>query len=194
MVEWDALEKRCRAKILPRVRIPSFPPKQIEMIDKTTEDYSFSKEKITDWFKLVLIFILTPFTYTGWYYLVLSTPAIEIDNSATTIGIFWILTFIYFILLTTLIYLPLFKYSSTQTSLNKIQIINFIGASIFSVFFCVGVFYWHTFIFFSKSLDQAFRNLLVFSLAILASIGVVQLWFSTIAMQIVLWIKRKTVK
>jgi hypothetical protein len=164
------------------------------MTDKINENINFSKEKIIDWLKLAQIFVYTPFTYIGWYYMVINAPDIAVDDSLFVISVFWILSCVFFIMLSTLIYLPLFRYSKTNTSINKSQITNFIGASVFSVFFWSGIFYWHTFIFYSKSLEQAFRNLWVFSLIILGSIGVVQLWFSTIAMQITVWIKRKTVK
>ena len=163
------------------------------MTDINPEEFGFNKNKIIDWFKLAQIFVYTPFTYIGWYYLVINTPDIAVDNSATVVVIFWMLTVLFFILLSILIYLPFFKYSQTNNTLNKTQIVNFIGTSVFSVFFWSGIFYWHTFIFYSKSIEQAFGNLLIFSMAILGSVGIVQLWFSTLAMQVVIWIKRKTV-
>lgn len=129
--------------------------------------------------------------YLGWYYLLLNTPDLAVDNSLSSITIFWICNALFFILVFTLIYSPLFRYHQTQKNINKTQIQYFIGCSVFSVFFWLGIFYWNTFIFYSATLARGFNNLLVFSAAILGSVGVLQLWFSTCAFQLILWTQHR---
>jgi len=145
----------------------------------------------TDWFKIIQIFFYTPMVYLGWYYLLLNSPDLALDNSPWTITIFWICNALVFILVFTLIYSIFFKYYQSQNHLNRIQIRYFVGTSLFSVFFWVGIFFWRTFIFYSPDLPKALTNLAIFSAAILGSIGVIQLWFSVCAIQLAVWIKSR---
>jgi hypothetical protein len=163
--------------------------------DNNLIDIDTKESKSNSFGKSVLVFFGTPLIYYFWFVMIDSAPAITIDltvmNNETIIFIlsFWVISILYFILAFLLMYLPLFKFHSKQNDLNKIQAHNLIFSSVFSVFFCLAIWYWHRFIFESKSFTQAIEGIFTFSILILGVFGVIQFWFSVIALQVVMWIK-----
>jgi len=157
-----------------------------------------SKESETSSFgKSVLVFLGTPLIYYFWLVLIDNAPAVTVDltvmNSSTITFIlsFWVITILYFILAFAVLYFPLFKYHTKQKSVNQTQVNNLIFSSVFSVFFCFAIWYWHRFIFDSRSIIKALEGIFIFSALILGVFGVIQFWFSVLALQIVVWVKSR---
>ena len=145
--------------------------------------------------KSVLVFLGTPLIYYFWLVLIDNAPAVTVDltvmSTETILFIlsFWVITILYFILAFVVLYFPLFKYHSKQKNINQTQANNLVFSSVFSVFFCLASWYWHRFIFDSSSFIKAIQGILTFTALILGVFGVIQFWFSVLALQIIIWIK-----
>lgn len=157
-----------------------------------------SKESESSGFgKSVLVFFGTPLIYYFWLVLIDNAPAVTVDltvmSTETILFIlsFWVITILYFILAFTALYFPLFRFHPKQKIINQTQAKNLIFSSVFSVFFCVASWYWHRFIFDSRSIIKAFEGIFIFSALILGVFGIIQFWFSVLALQIVIWVKSR---
>jgi len=141
--------------------------------------------------KYILIFVSTMAVYLIWYFLIINSPIDQFELDIYSVMSFWLTSILYFIFAFALVYFPIFKYYKLQTELNLNQAVNYVLSSVFSVFFFIGIFFWAKFIFASPSLRDALTNLFIFSCLILGSFGVIQLWVSTLAMQLVIFLKSK---